>query len=150
MFSLSLFFFFARYSQSTFHRARIYARSLYASLESYKCTYYMVKTDCFIFFFFSSYIFVMILLREQKISLAHRMASVTKHPQPMTKKPPRGFSPFCAFLSIMLLVAVYVRVVLSITLSSIRILKYHSIISIDDFQFQMCHSLSVQFQMSPN
>lgn len=28
-----------------FHRARIYARSLYASLESYKCTYYTVKIN---------------------------------------------------------------------------------------------------------
>jgi len=40
-------FFFCSLSLFTehFHRARIYARSLYASLESYKCTYYTVKTN---------------------------------------------------------------------------------------------------------
>ena len=55
LFFFFFFFFFMFYIFVTFtlfaehfHRARIYARSLYASLESYKCTYYIVKTD-FIF-----------------------------------------------------------------------------------------------------
>lgn len=59
---LFLFFFFMFYIFVTFtlfaehfHRARIYARSLYASLESYKCTYYIVKTD---------FIFIRILQRN--------------------------------------------------------------------------------------
>jgi len=45
VFSTIVFFCSLSLFAEHFHRARIYARSLYASLESYKCTYYTVKTN---------------------------------------------------------------------------------------------------------